>query len=78
MSSAVPTWCAPISKLGLAGPGQLEEREEVPGVPVPVQVGVQPRLLAARSVPRAVLEAQLILHLQEGRRWVGQRAMTPG
>lgn len=60
----VLTWCAPISKLGLAGPGQLEEREQVTGVPVPVQVGVQPSLLAPRGVPRAVLEAQLILHLQ--------------
>lgn len=66
MSWAVLTWCAPISKLGLAGPGQLEEREEVTGVPVPVQVGVQPRLLAPRGVPGAVLEAQLILHLQGG------------
>lgn len=58
------TRCPPIGKLGLPGPRQLEEREEVAGVPVPVQVGVQTRLLAPRRVPRAVLEAQLIVDLQ--------------
>jgi len=39
-------------------------------MPVPVQVGVQPRLFAPRGVPRAVLEAQLISDLagaHEGR-----------
>lgn len=82
MSPAVLTWCPPISKLGLSGPGQLEEWEEVTGVPVPVQVGVQPRLFTPRGVPRAVLEAQLVLHLQGAHRgsglgWDGVRA-CPG
>lgn len=58
-----PTRRSAIRKLGLAGPRQLEEWEEVAGVPVPVQVGVQPRLLTPWGVPGAVLEAQLIVHL---------------
>lgn len=66
-SSAGLTWCSPIRKLGLPGAGQLEEWEEVAGVPVTVQVGVQARLLAPWGVPGAVLEAQLIVHLRGGR-----------
>lgn len=58
------TWCPAISKLGLPGPRQLKEREEVAGVPVPVQVGVQTRLLTPRRIPWAVLEAQLIVDLE--------------
>lgn len=66
----------PIGELGLPGPGQLEEWEEVAGVPVPVQVGVQARLLAPRGVPRAVLEAQLIVDLEGARR--GRRRREGG
>lgn len=62
-AEAALTRCPSIGKLGFAGPRQLEEREEVTGVPVPVQVGVQARLLAPRRVPRAVLEAQLVVNL---------------
>lgn len=76
-----PTRRSSIHKLGLTGPGQLEEWEEVAGVPVPVQVGVQPRLLTPWCVPGAVLEAQLIVHLSGEHPWSRQtdrKGTNPG
>lgn len=54
---------APLEVVLLPGPGQLEEGEQVEGVPVKVIVDVQLRLLLGRGITGTKAEPQVVADL---------------